>query len=80
MILCGMMLGMSCSTKRNTPGTRAYHELTTRYNIYYNAEKAYNEILENQSEYFTEDYAVLLPFILCHPRRIKKWPEGLSIR
>lgn len=76
MILCGMMLGMSCSTKRNTPGTRAYHELTTRYNIYYNAEKAYNEILENQSEYFTEDYAVLLPFYPVSPAQDKKMAGG----
>lgn len=71
-----MMLGMGCSTKRNTPGTRAYHELTTRYNIYYNAEKAYNEILENQSEYFTEDYTTLLPFYPSAPVQEKKLAGG----
>ena len=47
-----MILGMGCSTKKNTPGTRAYHELTTRYNIYFNASEAYNEILENQPDNF----------------------------
>jgi len=76
MILYGMMLGMGCSTQRNTPGTRAYHELTTRYNIYYNAEKAYSEILENQSEYFTEDYTTLLPFYPATPVQEKKLAGG----
>lgn len=51
-----------CSTGKNTTGTRAYHELTTRYNIYYNAEKAYHEIMEERSGSFREDYAELLPF------------------
>lgn len=76
MILYGMTLGMGCSTQRNTPVTRAYHELTTRYNIYYNAEKAYNEILENQSESFTEDYATLLPFYPGAPVQDKELAGG----
>ncbi|MCE5204781.1 MAG: hypothetical protein LLF80_01555 [Porphyromonadaceae bacterium] len=76
MILYGMILAMGCSTKRNTQGTRAYHELTTRYNIYYNAEKAYNEILENQSEYFTENYAALLPFYPSVPVQEKTLAGG----
>lgn len=76
MILCGMMLGMGCSTQRNTPGTRAYHELTTRYNTYYNAEKAYSEILENQSEYFTEDYTTLLTFYPAPPIEKEKLTGG----
>lgn len=76
MILYGMMLGMGCSTKRNTPGTRAYHELTTRYNIYYNAEVTYNEILDNQWEYFTEDYTTFLPFYPSAPLLEKKSSGG----
>lgn len=51
-----------CSAGKNTTGTRAYHELTTRYNIYFNAEEAYSEILKEASGNFREDYAELLPF------------------
>lgn len=51
-----------CSTGKNSSATRAYHELTTRYNIYFNAEEAYNEILNDQAENFQENYAELLPF------------------
>ena len=41
-------LAVGCSNKRNTSATRAYHELTIRYNIYHNAHKTYNQLLEDQ--------------------------------
>ena len=75
-ILSGMIVCMGCSTRKNTPATRAYHELTTRYNIYYNAEKTYNEILDNQWEYFTEDYTTFLPFYPSAPLLEKKSSGG----
>ena len=36
----------SCSTKRNTLESRIYHTLTTKYNLYYNANEAYNRGIE----------------------------------
>lgn len=57
-----LFLFEACSPQRNTATTRAYHELTTRYNIYFNAEEAYHEILQEQSENFSEDYTKLIPF------------------
>ena len=65
-----------CSTGKNTALTRAYHELTTRYNVYHNAEQAYQEILEEQSRNFTDRYESLLPL---YPRVIpneKQLPGG----
>ena len=65
-----------CGTGRNTALTRAYHELTTRYNVFYNAEQAYQEILEEQSRNFTDSYDSLLPL---YPRVIleeKQLPGG----
>lgn len=59
MILCA---GMGCSTRKNSRGSRVYHELTTRYNVFYNAEQAYLEILDDQLEDFTDDYTLLLPY------------------
>lgn len=47
LLLC-VVLGLSCSTKRNTSSTRAYHELKTRYNIFHNARLSYDNILEDQ--------------------------------
>lgn len=43
-----MEVALGCSSKRNTYATRAYHELTTRYNIYHNAHKTYDQLLEDQ--------------------------------
>lgn len=56
-----LLLCAGCSTKRNTPATRAYHELTTRYNIYFNAEEAYNEALKSITENHVDNYQAWLP-------------------
>lgn len=66
-------LSVGCSTRRNTAVARAFHELTTRYNLYYNAEQAYHEILEEQSRNFTDRYDSLLPL---YPRII---PEEMQL-
>lgn len=65
-----------CSAGKNTTGTRAYHELTTRYNIYFNAEEAYHEILKERAENFHEDYAELLPFYPSLSDAEKSSPGG----
>jgi tetratricopeptide (TPR) repeat protein len=59
--LCIALLS-GCSPARNTPAVRVYHELTARYNVYFNAEKAYYEILQEREESFRDDYSELLPF------------------
>ena len=33
----------SCSTKKNTGFRRAYHNMTTRYNVYWNGMNSLNE-------------------------------------
>ena len=82
-ILVGTTLVAGCSTKRNTAFTRAYHELTTRYNIYYNADKAYHDMLENQLKNREEDYTTLLPFyptVAAHNKQLPGGPFDLVIR
>ncbi len=56
-----VLLCVGCSTQKNTPVTRAFHELTTRYNIYFNAEESYNETLKSIIENHTDNYHELLP-------------------
>lgn len=71
-----LLLCAGCSTGRNTAVTRAYHELTTRYNVYHNAEQAYHEILQEQARTFTDRYDSLLPL---YPQEIptgKQLPGG----
>lgn len=64
-----IVLLIGCSTERNTPATRAYHAATTRYNIYFNAENSYEEIVRERSESFIVDSASLTPFYPPPPVR-----------
>jgi tetratricopeptide (TPR) repeat protein len=54
-------LFIGCSTKKNTPATRAYHQFVTRYNVFFNAQQLYNEALKSQSERFQDNYSEMLP-------------------
>jgi tetratricopeptide (TPR) repeat protein len=57
---------LSCTSSKNTGGTRWYHAFNTRYNIYFNGNTAYREAEKNQIEQFTatENYSDYLAF---HP-------------
>ena len=48
----------SCSTKRNTAISRAYHRTTARFNFYFNAEQAYNAGVEAATTKVKLDYAL----------------------
>lgn len=73
-LLCGSLL--ACSTKMNTPSSRAYHELTTRYNIYYNAQKSYDEILEEQKNKNTEQFTPFISITPTPPQQHTKTKPG----
>ena len=51
LILVATAVFSACSTKKNTAGTRFWQAMNTRYNVYYNGAKHYDEqikILEVQ--------------------------------
>jgi tetratricopeptide (TPR) repeat protein len=54
----------SCALQKNTSVSRFYHAFTTRYNIYYNGEVAYNEALRSLETNYRETYTER---ILLHP-------------
>ncbi len=57
-----------CSTQENTLLTRTYHQITSRYNIFFNAEQSFNEGLRKIEQNFSYDYARILPvFIYTDP-------------
>ncbi|MGL4780354.1 MAG: hypothetical protein ACRCXN_05925, partial [Bacteroidales bacterium] len=55
------LLLCSCSNKKNTLLSRAYNEMTTRYNIYHNAHEAFLNDLKALEDQFQDDYTSLLP-------------------
>lgn len=50
-----------CTTKKNTTITRSYHNLTSFYNVYYNARESFNQGIKKLDQNYQENYAVLLP-------------------
>lgn len=55
------LLLSSCSNKKNTLLSRAYNEMTTRYNIYFNAHEAFLNDLKTLEDQFQDNYMDLLP-------------------
>lgn len=66
----------SCNArKKNTAAARQYTAFITRYNIYYNGDKHYDETLEKLEEGYEDDYTARL---LMHPveaRAHEKMPQ-----
>jgi len=52
---------MSCSTKRNTRVSRAYHNVSAHYNVYFNARESYKAGLNRINQAIPDDYTHTLP-------------------
>ncbi|MFL1683606.1 MULTISPECIES: tetratricopeptide repeat protein [Bacteroidales] len=46
----------SCSVKKNTKATRAYHAMTTRFNVYFNGIENFKEQLKVMEDKYEDDY------------------------
>ena len=56
--LC-MLVG--CSNTKNTPATRCFHNLTSHYNVYFNASEYYKKGVENINANLVCNYTEILP-------------------
>ncbi|MDR0769231.1 MAG: hypothetical protein LBE71_04940, partial [Dysgonamonadaceae bacterium] len=59
-----ILLLASCTSTKNTGGTRWYHAFNTRYNVYFNGNEAFKEAYKTQLENYTENYSEM---ILMYP-------------
>lgn len=50
-----------CSTEKNTRASRTYHNVTSRYNIYFNANESVKAGLETVDERIEDDFTRILP-------------------
>ena len=57
--LCAIFV--SCSTKKNTATTRAYHKFTGHYNTYFNGYESYKEGIKKAESTYPESFDELLP-------------------
>ena len=55
---------VGCTTEKNTPTTRAYHNLTAKYNVYFNGNEAYKKGLLKLKTSHKDDFTKLLPIFL----------------
>lgn len=55
------MMAVACTTQKNTFTTRAYHNVTSRYNIYFNAREAFKTGMLTIEKSYKEPYNDILP-------------------
>jgi len=59
-----ILLLPSCSTKKNTSGSRFYHAMTARFNTLHNGQVSFTEGLDAQERGHQDDYTQFLPMII----------------
>lgn len=64
-----VLIIISCSTKKSTALTRAYHSTTTKYNILYNGQLAYNEGIESLKTKYYDDFSNILTVERIQPEK-----------
>lgn len=64
-LLCG------CSVKKNNFFSRNYHQMTTRYNVYFNGKEAFKSGLKNMENRHKEDYTNLLPVFVSNDEQTR---------
>lgn len=67
---CGFF---SCSTKKNTAGSRFWQAFNTRYNVYYNGETHYKEQIHDLETKYEDNYSQLL---FIHPAEAYANPKA----
>lgn len=64
-----ILIIISCSTKKSTALTRAYHSTTTKYNILYNGQSAYDEGIETLKTKYHDDFGNILTVERIQPEK-----------
>jgi tetratricopeptide (TPR) repeat protein len=62
----------SCSVEKNTAATRNFHNLTSHYNIYFNASESFKEGLMRAEESIEDDFTTILPLFYYDDEAIQQ--------
>ena len=65
-----------CSTEKNTGITRTYHNVTTRYNVLFNARESYKSGIRKAIQSKQEDYTQMLPIFLYGDEAVAQAVSG----
>ena len=64
-----LLLGVSCSTRKNTFISRSYHTLTSTYNVNFNAKEALKKGIEDLEKKRKDNYLEILPIYYYPPKQ-----------
>ncbi len=56
MVVVSLTVLVSCGGRKNTAGSRFYHSVNSRYNIYYNGKTSFDEALKSLNNGYKENY------------------------
>jgi tetratricopeptide (TPR) repeat protein len=59
--ICLAYLISGCSTSKNTTLSRSYHNLTSKYNIFFNGEESYKRGVSKAEKSYVDNYTKILP-------------------
>lgn len=62
----------SCSVEKNTAATRNFHNLTSHYNIFFNASESFKEGLMRAEESIEDDFTSILPLFYYDDEAIQQ--------
>lgn len=75
-LLIVVVAASGCSTQKNTSVTRSYHNLTSRYNYYFNANESYKIALDRVHESYSYSYTFPLPVMLLGDQQVASMVGG----
>ena len=64
-----LLLGSSCSTRKNNFATRAYHTVTATYNVNFNGKEALKKGIEDLDKKRKDNYLQILPVYYYPPKQ-----------
>ncbi len=75
-LVLGLLGLTSCSSKKNTTASRAYHNLTAYYNYYYNAYDSYKSGIKRAETSYKFNYTLPLPMLLVGDEQVTGTVSG----
>jgi tetratricopeptide (TPR) repeat protein len=75
-VLFAALMLAACSTQKNTVVSRAYHNLTSRYNVYFNGNEAMKSGLKKINNTWADNYSLVLPPFKWTDPKINRTASG----
>ncbi|MCD6332688.1 MAG: tetratricopeptide repeat protein [Bacteroidales bacterium] len=68
LLVIGLGVLAGCSVKKNTVVTRNFHNMTSHYNIYFNALESYKAGIKKAESSYSDDFNTLIPLYIYSTR------------